>query len=383
MRRLNPPFFRSGKLLATAAFLVMASPALLTARTDFTVTRDPIRQSRASARDHYKVVPLVSDGIGRAPVTDDRLVNPWGLARCSVCAWLVADNGTDATTIYSGDGTPSPLVISFPAEAALTGIDFNATQSFTISDGTLSAPAIVMFAGEGGQIFAWHPALAPPPPSPGALLVLDSSTSGSIYKGLAIATTAAGDRLYATDFHNGKVDVFDGSFQPVNPPAGSFLDPAIPAGFAPFGIQNLQGRIVVTYAKQDADAEDDVAGRGNGFVSVFDPDGVLISHLASRGPLNSPWGIALAPDGFGRFGGDLLVGNFGSGTIAAYKVSGDLSEASLEGVLFGPHGRRIVIHGLWALGFGNDGPAGPSDALFFTAGPGDEEHGLFGRIEAR
>jgi len=325
----------------------------------------------------------VSDGASRAPFLDDNLVNPWGLARCSLGAWLVTDNGTDTTTIYSGDGTPSPLVISFPAEAAPTGIDLNLTQSFVISDGRNTAPALVIFAGEGGQIFACHPALSAQPPLSIPFLVHDGSASASIYKGLAIAASGAGDRIYATDFHNGKVDVLDGSFQPVNPPGGSFLDPAIPAGFAPFGIQNLQGRIVVTYAKQDADAEDDVAGRGNGFVSVFDTDGVLISHLASRGPLNSPWGIALAPDGFGRFGGDLLVGNFGSGTIAAYKVSGDLSEASLDGVLFGPHGRRLIIHGLWALGFGNDGPAGPSDALFFTAGPGDEAHGLFGRIEAR
>jgi uncharacterized protein (TIGR03118 family) len=222
-----------------------------------------------------------------------------------------------------------------------------------------------------------------PGPTSSALLALDRSSTGAIYKGLTLALTDAGDRLYVTDFHNRRVDVFDGAFQPVALAAGAFVDPGIPGNFAPFGIRNLQGRIFVTYAKRDSAGEDDVAGPGLGFVSVFDTDGRFLARLVTRGLLNAPWGLALAPAGFGRFGGDLLVGNFGDGRIVAYHLSDDLRKAVPEGVLRGSDRRPIVIEGLWAIQFGNGALAAPIDSLFFTAGPGDERHGLFGRIEAR
>jgi uncharacterized protein (TIGR03118 family) len=177
--------------------------------------------------------------------------------------------------------------------------------------------------------------------------------------------------------------VLDGSVHPADLPGGAFVDSQIPSGFAPFGIQNVQGRIVVTYAKQDEEGEDDVAGQGLGFVDVFDTDGGFLARLATRGPLNAPWGLAMAPESFGRFGGDLLVGNFGDGKIHAFRVSDDLRRATLDGELTGTNHRPISIEGLWGLGFGNNSVAGSSDTLFFTAGPGDEEHGLFGKIEAR
>jgi uncharacterized protein (TIGR03118 family) len=338
---------------------------------------------RARARNEYAVIPLVSDGFVPAPHFDAALVNAWGLARGPAGPWWVADNGSDTATLYAGDGVANPLVVSLPGGAAPTGLVFNAGESFVVSDGTNSAPAFFIFAGEDGRVFGWHPAVPPPPPSPQAFQVHDVSLSQAIYKGLAIATTGSGDRLYLTDFHNRRVEVLDGSFDPVELPDGAFVDPSVPADFAPFGIQNIEGRIFVTFAKRDAGGEDEVAGQGLGFVSAFDTDGTLLGRIATRGLLNAPWGLTLAPQGFGRFGGDLLVGNFGDGRIIAYRLADDLRQASVDGVLTESTRRPVSIDGLWALGFGNNLGAGSSDMLFFTAGPGDERHGLFGTIEPR
>lgn len=333
--------------------------------------------------NQYAVTPLVSDGFLPAAHLDTSLVNSWGLARGPAGPWWISDNGTDRSTLYASDGTANALIVSLPSGAAPTGIVFNGTTSFVVTDGTNSGVAAFLFAGEDGRAYGWNPAVPPPPPSHSAFLVHDGSLDGAIYKGIAIATTGSGDRLYLTDFHNGKVDVLDGSFHPADLPEGAFTDPQIPSGFAPFGILNVQGRIVITYAKQDEEGEDDVAGPGLGFVDVFDTDGAFLARLVNRGPLNAPWGLAMAPDGFGRFGGDLLVGNFGDGKIHAFRVSDDLRRASLDGELIGTNHRPISIERLWGLGFGNNSVAGPSDTLFFTSGPGDEEHGLFGKIEAR
>jgi uncharacterized protein (TIGR03118 family) len=204
---------------------------------------------------------------------------------------------------------------------------------------------------------------------------------GAVFKGLASASTANGDRLYATDFHNGRVDEFDGSFTNVTAP-GSFVDPHIPSGYAPFGIQNVGGTIVVTYAKQDADRHDDVAGQGHGFVDMFDTSGALLGRVATHGQLNSPWGIAMAPTGFGDVGGDLLVGNFGDGQVSAFAPQSDGS-FELIGQLRTADHKVLAIDGLWALQFGKGAPSnGPTTTLFFTAGPGGESHGLFGTITA-
>jgi len=329
----------------------------------------------SSARTNaYVVHKLVSDVSGAAAHTDSNLVNAWGLAALPAGPWWAADNGTDVATVYDASGDPFPLASPLVVQVASapTGEVANTGSNFVVGSGSASGPARFLFATEEGTILGWNPNA-----SPTQALVAVPAT-GAIYKGLAIAN---GDRLFATDFHNAKVDVFDGSFTPLTLP-GAFVDPGIPAGFAPFGIQNVGGRILVSYAKQDAAREDDVAGQGLGFVDAFDTNGVLLGRVATRGQLNAPWGLAQAPAGFGRFGGDLLVGNFGNGDINAYEPQADGSFERV-GQLKQPDGTPIVIDGLWALQFGHGAVNnGPTDRLFFTAGPDDESHGLFGSITA-
>jgi uncharacterized protein (TIGR03118 family) len=322
---------------------------------------------------------LVSDQPGHAELTDPNLVNAWGLAfGPSTPAW-VADNGTDVSTLYRGATTmtpkPSrvPLIVSIP-QGAPTGAVWNGGTGFTVHSGTASGPALFLFSSEAGVISGWSPDV----PAPGSTAAQVATTvPGAIFKGLAIADTKNGARLYATDFHNGRVDVWDDMFAPAGKPGG-FTDPRLPKGYAPFGIQTVAGKLVVTYAKQDADAEDDVHGAGLGFVDVYNTSGKLLHRLVSRGPLNAPWGIALAPKHFGRASGDLLIGNFGDGRINAF----NFHSGHLQGALRGKHGRRLKIDGLWALEFGN-GVIGNRNTLLFTAGPKDESHGLFGALTAR
>jgi len=247
-----------------------------------------------------------------------------------------------------------------------------------VSDGTNSGPARFLFASENGKISGWSPAVPPPGPSTQAFVAF-SSPSGAIYKGLAIANTISGDRLYATDFRNARVEVLDGSFNPVSLPGG-FVDPKIPKGYAPFGIQTLSGSIFVTYAKQDANAQNEVAGKGLGLVDVFDLDGNLIARVATHNQLNAPWGLAIAPDGFGEFSGNLLIGNFGDGQILAYTMTDDLRLFTPNGVLKDASHKPIVIDGLWGIGFGNGQEAGPTNDLYFASGPAGESHGAFGRV---
>jgi uncharacterized protein (TIGR03118 family) len=324
----------------------------------------------------YTVHNLVSDGAVTADRTDPNLVNGWGLTSGPMTPWWVADNGTDRSTLYRGDGTIVPLVVS--VDGGPTGAVFNNTPDFVVTDGTSSGAARFIFASEDGKIRGWNPIV--PASSTVAQVGADRSGVGAIYKGLTLASTAAGNFLYAADFHNARVDMFDGTFQVVTP-AGAFVDPGIPAGYAPFGIQNLGGRIFVTYAKQDAAAEDEIAGQGRGFVSVFSTSGDFLERVATHGQLNAPWGLAFAPAGFGKFSGDLLVGNFGNGRINAYEPQPD-GTFELVGPLRGHNHRPLAIDGLWGIGFGNGNAAGPTTTLFFAAGPDDEEHGLFGKIEA-
>ena len=349
---------------------------------------DKARDVAAAARSDkdrnlYQVTPLVSDGSTDAPFHDANLLNSWGIARGVSGPFWVADNHADVATLYDGNGVANPLVVSLPAGTGPTGIVFNPGGGFIVNDGTNSGPARFLFATEDGRIFGWNPGVPAPSPSRTAFQLNLDSIVPVIYKGIALASTAGGQRLYATDFHNRVVDVFDEALQPVRLGPEAFVDPDIPGDFAPFGIQNIQGRILVTYAKQDEEAEDDVRGQGFGFVDAFDTDGVLLGRIATRGPLDSPWGLTLAPQSFGRFGGDLLVGNFGGGRIQAYRLTDDFRSATHDGTLRGADHRPIVVPSLWGLVFGNDQGAGTSDTLFFTSGPGDEEHGLFGKIEAR
>src|SRR6266571_35297 len=320
----------------------------------------------AAERNVYTVTPLVSDQPGVAPNTDPNLVNAWGLASGPTSPWWVSDNGTNLSTLYRGsDGMPLSLVVS--VDTAPTGTVFNPTAGFVLPSG---GKALFLFDTEHGQVLGWNQAQGTT-----AFQVADLG-DGAIYKGLAIADTDAGPRLYAADFHNARVDVFDGSFGLV--PDSGFVDPSLPSGYAPFGIQTIGDRVFVTYAKQDADAEDEIAGQGKGFVDAYDTAGNLVSRVAQHGQLNAPWGLALAPDTFGRFAGDLLVGNFGDGQINAYaEHNGHFTH---QGELRDDSGRSLSIDGLWALEFGKGGNNGPAGTLFFTAGPDDETHGLFGQI---
>ena len=328
------------------------------------------------ARNAYAVTNLISDGFLPAAATDPNLVNGWGIVAGPTTPWWVANNGTDTSTLYTGAGARLPLVVSVPG--APTGTVFNATTDFVVSNGGGSAAARFLFATESGSILGWNPAVPPPPTSTQAQQAVDRSSVGAIYKGLAIGQVGSANFLYATDFHNNRIDVFDGTFALQSWP-GAFMDPKLPKGYAPFGIQNIGGRIFVTYAKQDAAAEDEIAGRGRGFVDVFGTDGSFGGRVASRDDLNAPWGLAMAPaTGFGRFSGDLLVANFGDGRIHAFKW--DRHHWEEAGTLRGANHRPISIDGLWGIGFGNGAASGPVTTLYFAAGTDDEAHGLFGSL---
>jgi uncharacterized protein (TIGR03118 family) len=330
--------------------------------------------SALAALGPYHQRNLVSDVPGQAKLQDSSLVNAWGLSfGPNTPAW-VADNGTDVSTLYSGSvgGMPVskvPLTVSIPGGEP-TGTVYNPTNGFVVHSGMSSGPALFLFASEAGKITGWSETVSPSTQAQPAV-----SVPGAVFKGLAIANTASGARIYATDFHHNKVDVWNSSFMKVKHP-GAFQDPAIPDRYAPFGIEAVKGDIVVTYAKQDADAHDDVAGPGNGFVDVYDKSGNLLRRFAQHGALNSPWGIALAPQGFGPASGALLIGNFGNGRVNAYNPA----SGKFLGALWS-NGQRIRIPGLWALKFGN-GVIGSPQSLLFTAGPAKESHGLFGKITA-
>jgi uncharacterized protein (TIGR03118 family) len=323
---------------------------------------------QAAEDNAYTVTPLVSDQPGAAPVVDPNLVNAWGLVASSTSPWWVADNGTSESTLYNGNtGQPLSLVVNVGNDSGPTGAVFNGGSDFMVTSGSSSAPARFIFDSEDGLIRGWNPVVDPT----NAVVAPATADPGAIYKGLAIAD----GMLYANDFHNGVVDVFDGSWNLVN----QFTDPGLPSGYAPFGIQAIDSRIFVSFAKQDADAEDEVAGQGFGFVDAFDTAGNLVARVAQHGLLNAPWGLALAPADFGRFSGDLLVGNFGDGKINAFERQSN-GRFAFRGQLRHASGHPIAIDGLWALAFGNGANAGPVNTLFFTAGPDDETHGLFGRV---
>jgi uncharacterized protein (TIGR03118 family) len=336
--------------------------------------------------DHYRQINLVSDQPGRAGLTDPDLVNAWGLAASPGTnaapgspLW-VADNGSSKATLYSGAGPTSVtkvgLVVSVTG-AAPTGQVFNSdASSFVVRDNQgHSGSSLFIFDTENGTIDGWSPSVGGPAPST-VTEVARNNGANAVYKGLAIAKASDGKTyLYATNFRSGRVEAYDGTFTPVALPGGLFVDPRLPAGYAPFGIAEINGKLYVTFAKQDATLHDDVRGLGHGFVDVFTNDGAFVRRLVTRGELDSPWGLALAPAGFGAFGGDLLVGNFGNGHVNAYNpVTGERL-----GQLERPSGAPIVIDGLWGLQFGN-GNAAKTGELIFSAGPAHESHGLLGKI---
>lgn len=323
----------------------------------------------------YMARNLVSDG-NATPYTDANLINAWGIAFNPTGFVWVAAAETSKSTLYDGNGVPQSLVVSIPpganGEAKPTGIVYNGSQAFQASQGGVSAASPFLFVGEGGTLSAWSPSIN----RTQAITMFDGSAQGKIYKGLAIADRSSGRFLYAADFHNGSVDVFDGQFNMVQVPGG-FIDSNLPAGYAPFGIQAIGNKIYVAYAMQDANAEDEIAGAGNGIVNVFDSDGNLLKRLISNGMLNAPWGMAMAPADFGGFSNSLLVANFGDGKINAY----DAETGEYQGSLSGADGMPLMIDGLWGIAFGNGVNNQPTNTLFYTAGPGGEQHGVYGRID--
>jgi uncharacterized protein (TIGR03118 family) len=320
----------------------------------------------------YAQTNLVSDIPGLATITDPNLKNPWGIASSATSPFWVSNNGTGTSTLYNSLGQPfpvgSPLVVTIPPTpgGTPTGQVFNGGSGFEVAPGK---PARFIFATEAGTIAGWNPAAS----ATNAIIEVDSV--GAIYTGLAIGNNASGDFLYAANFANGAIDVFDSFFAPTSL-SGSFLDPGLPSGYAPFNVQNLGGTLYVTYAVYGASG-DDVPGAGNGIVDAFDTDGNLVRRVVSPGNvLNSPWGLALAPAGFGEFGSALLVGNFGDGVINAFNPT----SGALLGTLTDVTNKAIVNDGLWGLQFGNGGNGGAINTLYFTAGLNDEQNGLFGSI---
>jgi uncharacterized protein (TIGR03118 family) len=269
------------------------------------------------------------------------------------------------------------LVVKIPSangtgDGSPTGIVFNASNDFTVTAGGVTGPSRFIFASEDGMISGWAPNVDPTHAIKGWV------NANAVYKGLTLAGTGENLFLYAADFRNGKIDVYDKTFHPVTLPASKFRDNQIPSNYAPFNIQNIQGNLYVAYARKDPNSDDELAGPGTGFVDVYDASGNLLRRLARHGTLNAPWGLALAPTGFGRFSNRILVGNFGDGTLNAY----DPHTGKFKGQLRNNDGKLIKIDGLWGIAFGNGIQHQPTGTLFFAAGPNDEVNGLYGRIDA-
>jgi len=329
---------------------------------------------------NYIVHNLVSNQPNVADHQDVNLQNAWGIVFGPTTPVWVSDNSSGVATVYDGTGNPimvgnppAPLVVTIPGGFP-TGITFNPSASdFQISCGSPATvgPAAFLWATENGIIAAWKVDCGST-----ALTIPTTATPKGVYKGIAIAGNGDKDfRLFAADLFNEKIQVFDSNFMPTTVPGG-FADPNLPPGFAPFNILNLQGNLYVAYAFHVAGDHDETAGPGLGIVDVFDADGFLIERLATGGPLNAPWGMAIAPADFGKFSGMFLVGNFGDGTINAF----DTKNNTFAGQLRTGNGQVLVIDGLWGIAFGNNFRAQPANTLFFAAGPNGENDGLYGTI---
>jgi uncharacterized protein (TIGR03118 family) len=327
----------------------------------------------ATMHHGFRQINLVSDIPGKAQLTDHNLINPWGLAAGPTTPLWVADNGTDVATLYLG-GVGGSLIGEFPVaftvpQGAPTGQVFNASNGFKLRVGDTRVPAKFIFDSEAGVISAWT-LTDPIQTNVRQKLVVP----GAVFKGLAIGFFGHHPALYATDFAQNQIVVVDSHFHQMAVPA-LFHDPMMPSNYAPFGIQAIGNKLVVTYAKTQMGSTDEQHGAAFGFVDLYTQDGQLVKRLVSHGRLNAPWGLVRAPMGFGRFGGALLVGNFGDGRINAY----DIHTGQWLGLLRRPSGRALAIDGLWGLRFGNGTTGGPND-LLFSAGIDDEAHGLLGEI---
>jgi uncharacterized protein (TIGR03118 family) len=330
---------------------------------------------------HYTQTNLVSDMPGVAAVTDPNLVNPWGMSRSSGSDWWLSDNTSGLSTLYNGTGQITPLVVSIPPAdhnsplGSPTGTVFNGGSGFGLTAGN---PAIFLFVTEDGTISGWNPGV-----NPGAAMIKVNEREQSVFKGVAFASvdqpfTGPTTYLYVADFRKGHIAVYDTYFHHVPTMESLFQDDQVPAGYAPFNVQNIGGNLYVAFAMQDSAKHDEVDGAGLGYVDVFSPDGVLLNRLEHGPWFNAPWGLAQASSDFGKYSHDILVGQFGSGEILAFNpVTGHY-----EGALQDARDGTLKIEGLWGLSFGNGTGAGPATTLYFTAGPDHEQHGLFGTITA-
>ncbi|HVN35786.1 MAG TPA: TIGR03118 family protein [Casimicrobiaceae bacterium] len=379
----------------TTTFLQRTVPAALIlfglAAAGSIAAPPPSAPNRANS---YQVQNLVSlappTGAIAAPNHDVNLQNGWGVAFNPTGPVWVSDNGTGKSTLYDGNGLPfppvaappipSPLVVTIPPASgdpadtgSPTGLAFNASNDFVVSNAakTASGAAKFLWASEDGMISGWAPSVD-------VGNAQKAVVANAVYKGITIAGdgSTAHFRLYAADFIGQKIDVYDDKFNPIVVPGG-FADPTIPRDFGPFNILNIQGNLYVAYAKTQPGSHDEAHGPGLGYVNVFDADGNLLVRLASKGKLNAPWGMALAPQGFGKFSNDILVANFGDGTINAF----DPQTGHFDGQLKTPDGKTLAIEGLWGIAFGNGIMNQQTDTLFFAAGPNDEGDGLYGRID--
>jgi uncharacterized protein (TIGR03118 family) len=358
-----------------------------------------VLEDRSNPSTAFLQTDLVADQPGFAPVTDPTLVNGWGIGLSPTGGpfWVSSNNGTPTSSssstanlseIYGGDVAGSPITQPFKVTIPTgnpTGQVFNSTTSdFMITDGTNTAKSAFIFASENGTVSAWAfnvgVASGAKPPSVMAETPF-TSTDNAVYKGIALANNGSGNFLYLTDFRNNKIDVLNSSFQKVTLGTGgfdTFTDPKEPKGFAPFNIALINGKLYVSYAKQNAQKHDDVAGNGNGFIDVFETNGKFDQRLVTGGALNSPWGMVLATPSFGDFSNDLIVGNFGNGWIHAYNPT----TGALVGTLAAAPHKPVIIDGLWGLSFGNGKGGGDVNSLYFAAGPDGESHGVFGKLTA-
>lgn len=326
--------------------------------------------SAANATTTFDLTNLVTDdpSVNSAKITDPNLVNAWGISFSSTGAFWISDNAKGVSTIYSVNPATNAtskvgLTVTIPGAGSVTGQVFNGNSTAFNGDPFL-------FVSEDGTVSGWRSAL-------GATAETFAPASNAIYKGVAEANVGGHGYLYAANFASGAIDVMKGD---AAAPAlsGNFADPTLPSGYAPFNIQDLNGKLYVAYAQQTPGSGDETAGPGLGYVSVFDSQGNFLERIASQGSLDAPWGLAIAPSSFGEYAGDLLVGNFGDGTISAF----NLITHSFIGQLMGSNGKPLSIDGLWGLSVGNNGGAGSSQTLYFTAGPNGEANGLFGAVSA-
>ena len=377
---------RFAALLLPALFVLSACGGSSGGMSTSPPAKTPAPPPTSTTTD-YELTYLVSNSSAiPAQSTDPKLINAWGLAfNPQAYAW-VSDAGSNYSSLYDGNGSPPasgsgvPAYITIPAGSSgtgePTGITYNATSGFDISSGGVSAPATFIFATLGGSIDGWNETV-----NANSAVVAYNSTNGAMFTAVTMATESGTTYLYAADFKNGTIDVFNSSFAPITV-GGDFFDSAIPSGYAPYNIQNIPNssgmpQLYVTYAEPSSSPQHVTIGNGLGYVAVFQWDGTLISTLVSGGALNAPWGLAIAPSNFGSLSGALLVGNFGNGAIDAYNPT---TGASM-GTMMGANGQQLFVPGLWGLAFGNGYDSQPTTTLFFTGGPDTQTAGVFGRID--